>query len=286
MIAGLWGEDKSCKSTLALSAPKPIAYMEYDIGGFRRACRNLPHLPIKDWYQQGLIGYQPYVIPFQAGKITATGIIPSRIIVGIKELFYQWLFDFIKLMEDDKQVLAKFKLKEPAATIIIDTGTLLYNTVICDGYLQELQEKQLKPDGTLVDPKDRLRTQLQQQEYREPYDRMRGVVYNAKARGKNLIMTHHATDEFKPMPQKDGSIAMGNTGKRERHGWKQLGDSVDLMVHTYIKEENSKNTEGKVSKVRVPYCMVELAEVQELVGMEFREPTFDQIAQVVQAVRG
>ena len=69
MIFVLWGEDKSCKNTLALSFPKPIVDMEFDIGGFERSCRNLPHLSIKDWYEQKLITREQYIMPFQLGSI-------------------------------------------------------------------------------------------------------------------------------------------------------------------------------------------------------------------------
>ena len=41
MIFVLWGEDKSCKNTLAFTFPKPLVDMEFDIGGFERANRNL-----------------------------------------------------------------------------------------------------------------------------------------------------------------------------------------------------------------------------------------------------
>ncbi len=36
-IVGIWGEDKTGKTTLALTFPKPMKVMEIDIGGFTRA---------------------------------------------------------------------------------------------------------------------------------------------------------------------------------------------------------------------------------------------------------
>lgn len=274
-ITGIWGEDKSCKSTLAMSYPKPLVVMEFDIGGFERACRNHPHLPIKQWVEAGLIIYEEYALPLQGVKMDSAGnvtFLPSKAINGIKELFYKWLSQYFKHLQDPN-----------IKTIVVDTGTLLYNTVICDGYLQELQEKQL------ADPTNRgaLRSQLQQQEYREPYDRMRGITYQAKRSKKNLVLTHHAADEFKPMLQKDGSIAKSATGKRERHGWRDLGDSVDYMIHTYIVNEpimvDGKNS-GQTKAV--PYGKIEIAEVLELAGMEFREPTYEKIIQIANMIKG
>jgi len=264
MIFSAYGEDKTAKSTLALSFPKPLAYMELDIGGFARANRNLPHLPIADWTEQGLIKLEQYIIPFQIGQLDAINntIRPSKIIVGMKELFYQFAGKFIKHLDED------------VATIVVDTGTLLYE-LTCQGYLQEKQEAQLDANGNLKPGEKSLRSSLTPLEYREPYTRMRGFIYNAKARGKHLVLTHHATDEYAPQPQRDGTIAEVRTGKRVRHGWSQLGDSADVMVHTYWDSAKAK-----------PFCKVELAEVKQLEGMVFEEPTFEKIDKAIKMIKG
>jgi len=273
MIFSLFGEDKSGKSTLALSFPKPLVYMELDIGGFRRACRNLPHLTVKDWYDQGLVKVEPYVIPFQIGQLDAINstIRASKSIVGMKELFYKLAGSFIQHTTDD------------TATIVLD-GTLLYE-LTCQGYLQEKQEAQLGPSGVLPPGGKELRSSLTPLEYREPYTRMRGFIHNAKANEKNVVLMHHATDEYAAMPQKDGSIAEGRTGKRVRHGWSQLGDCTDVMVSCYWKPPK-KDTKGNILE---PGCMVskvELAEVKELEGMAFENPTYDKIQTVISMIRG
>jgi len=265
MIFGLWGEDKSCKTTLSLSFPRPLVHMEFDIGGFKRADRNFPHLPIHDWVEKGEIISEKYIVPFQMGSISPDNVvIPSKIIVGIKELFYKFAGSFIKHLQDDN-----------VATIVIDTATLLYE-LTCTGYIQEKQELQLplKPDGRGQDNKP-LRTSLQPIEYREPYIRMRGFVYQAKAHDKNLVLTHHAADEYGMVRLRDGTLGEGKTGKRVRHGWQQLGDSVDVMVNTYWNKEKKK-----------PYCKVELAEVKELEGIELEEPTYTEILRLINMVKG
>jgi len=269
MIFILWGEDKSCKNTLAFSFPKPMVDMEFDIGGSRRAMRNLPHLPIKDWYDQGLIKVEQYVMPFQIGRvdINLNSVTPSKIVVGVKELFYQFAGNFIKHLKDPN-----------VPTIMVDTGTLLYETT-CLGYLQEKQELQMNPDGSMKMGNDGklqvLRTQLQRQEYREPYIRMRGFIYQAKAHNKNLIMTHHAADEWGMVRGKDGSLTEGKTGRRQLHGWAQLGDGCDVLGHTRW-DANTKSS----------WFDVELAEVKELEGMKFENPTHDKISQVIKMIRG
>lgn len=281
-VIGIWGDDKAGKTTVALTAPRPILYMEYDIGGFERARRNIGDIHISDWVKDGSIIHKRYVMPFQVANFDPVKNIvrPSKIVTGVKELFYRWLGDYMKAVQDTK-----------VASIVIDTGTLLWE-VVTASFLQEKQELQLDNNGN-VRPGEKLRTQLLQIEYKEPNIRMRGIVYQAKANGKHLIMTHHSRDEYGIIRQSDGTMGEGRTGKKERNGWAQLGDGADLILHTYIKEEpvidDTTNRQiivnGKKQVKRVPYCSVDLAEVQELVGMEFREPTLDSITEVIKMIR-
>lgn len=218
---------------------------------------------------------EQYVTPFQIGELDLSkGIIkPSKIVVGMKELFYQFAGHFL------------MHLRNPdIATIMVDTGTLLYE-VVCLGYLQEKQELQLNPNGTVVSG-EKLRVQLQRQEYREPYIRMRGFLYQAKASGKHLVMTHHATDEYGLVKLGDGTLGQGPTGKRDLHGWKQLGDSADIVAHNYVKMDKVSYGAGGVTNKLVPYIKIQLAEVLEMRDMEIREPTYDLIAGMIRMYRG
>ena len=252
-----------------------MVYMEFDIGGFHRACRNLPHLPIREWHNKGLIKVEQYIMPFQGLDLTSTIAKPSKIIVGIEELFYQFATSFLRHLKDD------------TVSIVVDTGTLLYE-ITCLGYLQEKQELQmpLRLDGLGRDGKP-LRTQLQQQEYREPYVRMRGFIYQAKANNKHLVLTHHATDEYGLTHLSDGTTGMGKTGKRVMHGWSQLGDGADVIGKTYVKVENVPVKPGEAPQKKINPCFkVELAEVKELEGMEFIEPTFEKLDTFIRMIRG
>jgi len=242
--------------------------MELDIGGFDRAKHRF-----RDDIAQGLITNKTYVMPYQAGAIDLKKLTvrPSKLIIGIKELWYKFLIDYIALLEDEK-----------VASIVVDTATLLWE-IDCTGYLQEKQELQLNPQGNLL-PGEKLRVSLLPIEYREPNIRMRGLIYQAKVHGKHLALTHHSRDEFKPMPTKDGIVEQ-RTGIKERAGWSPLGDGADVIVHTYLKSEPIPNTNTKQMK-SVPYCKVELAEVLELVGMEFKEPTFELINNAIRKIRG
>ncbi len=268
MIFCLWGEDKSCKNTLALTFPKPLVDMELDIGGFERSCRNLPHLPIKKWYDEGQIRVERFIIPFQMDSADIKAVRPTKGIIGMKELFYEFAGKFIGHLRDPE-----------IASIMIDTGTLLYDMTI-QGYIQELQEKQLPltSNGMGSDGKP-LRTQLLPIEYREPYIRMRGFAYQAKAHNKHLIITHHASDEYGLVPGTGGTLVEGKTGKREMHGWKQWGDSADVIGHTYWNPKGGKDSTG------TSMFTVELAEIKELEGMTFEQPSYEKIQGLIDVYR-
>jgi len=262
MICGIWGEDKSAKTTLALTFPKPLVFMEFDIGGFHRAIYRFQ----KD-FDSGLIRYEAYPLPMTFGRFDPSSLTmkPSKMVVGMKELFYEFATNYIKHLQD-----------KDLATIVIDTATIL-KTVTDDCYLQELQEKQLPLDPItgLGSDKKQLRSSLIQIEYKEPNNRTRGIYYNAKSHGKNLVLVHHARDEYKPQLQRDGTIANSPTGKRERSGFTTLGDSADVIVHTYWDDKAMK-----------PYAKVELAEVKELEGMVFEAPTFEKLDKTIKMLKG
>jgi hypothetical protein len=278
MIVGIWGDDKTCKSTLALSFPKPIAAMELDIGGLERAIRNDTRYGYKAMVKSGDIILQyknvkgithdlKYVMPYQAGDLDlATSTIKvNKRITGVKELWYRFLGNYIVLLEDPK-----------IKSILIDTGTLLWE-MDATSFLQEVQEKN----------PDKPRSSLLAIEYREPNIRMRAIIYQAKARGKNLILTHHSRDEYGAQLVK-GEMVEAKTGKKERSGWGPLGDGADLIVHTYLKDEPILDDKGKSTgkKTKVPYCSVDLAEILDLVGMEFRCPTYQDIEDTLTMMRG
>ena len=215
LVVGIWGNDKTGKSSLALSFPKPIQHFEFDLGGYDRAIKRF-----KKERDAGLITTKPFIMPIQ-GNIDGVSIKESKIITGAKETWYKFLMAYLEF------------LKGNMVTGIMDTGTLLYN-LDCDAYLQEKQELQLplRPDGMGQDGKS-LRVILQPPEYREPNTRMRGLIYQAKAHGKNLVLTHHSRDEYKPMlNQRTGNIEETKTGAKERSGFASLGDGTDLMLHT------------------------------------------------------
>jgi len=201
------------------------------------------------------------VIPMP-GILESIMLKPTKIITGIKELWYIFLKDYMDFLNGDKP------------TGIIDTGTLLWECT-CNAFLQEKQELQMPDDyGNTKDGKP-LRVQLQQQEYREPNTRMRAIVYQAAAHNKNLIMTHHARDGYAPgINHKTGAIEQMPTGNRERSGFASLGDGTDLMLHTYTNDNEF-------------WCEVCVQSAPKgLVGMKFKNPSLEDIINAMKMVKG
>jgi len=264
IVCGIWGNDKTGKSSLALTFPKPMLYMEFDLGGYDRAKYGYNGMGItpKDMEASGDITIKQYVIPMQ-GIIAGPTVKPSKIITGVKELWYIYLGDFINVFLSSKEFV----------TGVIDTGTLLWET-IHTAYLQEKQEIQLDPQGN-PKPNEKLRVSLQGVEYREPNIRMRGLVYHARVQGKNLVLTHHSRDEYKPMfNSTTGALVDTKTGKKERAGFGSLGDGTNWMIHT---TRDKSGFHGLMDEGSVPDCVV---------GTVINNPTYDGIMAAVDMALG
>ena len=126
MIIALWGSEKSWKTTMALTFPKPLYHFDLDCGGFDRAAWRVDTSEIKS---------KSYPTPVQMEKLmgqTKEGIsvkFPKKII-GIKEIWQRIVLDFVEVCSSDNK------------TIVLDSATQLWS--ICHrGYLQEVQERQI-----------------------------------------------------------------------------------------------------------------------------------------------
>jgi hypothetical protein len=278
-IVAIWGDDKTCKTTLALSFPKPMYVAEFDIGGFNRAVNQISvGNKLFHWQDQiakGDIKVSKFTVPFQIDTTLPIGdrtIKQPKRVVGMKEMYYTFLREYMDALDDPN-----------ITTIVLDTGTLLWElTTAC--YLQELQEKQFGPNGVLM-VGQQLRAQLIQIEYKEPNTRMRALIYQAKARDKFLIITHHSSDEY-GMVMKDGMLQQGPTGKKKLHGWQSIGDGADLIVQTLLKKVETSSDPNQSIKKLLPFCKVDLTSVFTMKDMEIQEPTYDKLVSVMDMVSG
>lgn len=257
----MYGPDKSCKTTLSLTFPKPLVHMELDIGGFDRATF-ANYMGFEDMVKEGLIRHKQYPMPLQANVVPVKDAItlkPSKKLVGYKELYYELLGDYVNNLNNPE-----------IKTVVIDTDTVRWE-LVCNAYLQEKQENQPANEP--------LRQQLLQIEYREPNSRMRAFLYEPKKTGTHLVLVHHETDKYKQQLNLDGKLESVRTGEKERAGWNRLGDIADIIVRTYLQK--NKDNHWK------PWCEVELCGYDiNFTGSKLSEPSYDGIVQSLRTLRG
>lgn len=253
MIVALWGLEKSGKTTLALTFPKPQLHLDLDVGGYSRAAWRMD---TKD------ITSISYPIPLQTDKMIGmvkegiTLTVPKKV-VGMKELWQSIITKFVSGCQD-----------ESIKTIILDSATALWST--CHrAYLQELQEKQ-QAQG--VHDRD-LRERLIPIEYGEPNDRMKSVIFTARSFNKNLVLTHYPKAVY-ASKLTDKGVQEYDTGEKDIDGFKQTKALVDLAIKTELK--------GTTTYATVTLSGLGLG----LVNMEFQSPTYQMLQSAIEMSRG
>ncbi len=265
-VSAIVGEEGSCKTTMALSFPKPMFHFELDMDGFARASwrfvKEHPELKVKrcdkdedltqiDFSQFDIIT-KPYPKPLQVNKLKGalTGEAPSarkfqqpKRVEGMKELWQAIVTDFVHAGQQD------------IASIVFDSATKLWN-VAHNARLQELQDiqeyKWKKEHPNTPMPEDEYRERLQPIEYGQPNDRMTTVMDTGKSFRKNLVLTHYPTDEYGMVPDGKGGLVEGKTGKQVIDGFKHTAKECSLIVWTEVKEsigQGGKKTKTPVAKI-------------------------------------
>jgi len=250
MIAAPWGDEKTGKSSFALTFPKPIWHADMDFGFHRVADR------FKKEIDSGLIVSKPYPIPVQE-LIFSTQV--GRPIKGIREVYEEFIHDFVN----------DFILNPDVLTGVVDTHTQLWEIVRL-GFLQEKQEIQLEQG---LKKGETLRERLMPYEYGEPNDRMKRIIQAARSYGKHLVMVHYAKEEYKPMVV-DGQIKETRTGKLEMDSFKHIPDLSDIVIQT---SRNSMEFFGTIV-----LCGLDI----RLEGMKFRDPTYQLIVDALERLKG
>lgn len=263
-----WGDEKTAKSTFAISAPKPIFHCDFDLGierayGIKLVEQNVNGKVIKVDLDME-VESTPYAMPFQlGGKIN-----------GVKELWNTFLADYVKVLENQKL----YQDKTPFRSIILDTGTQEYE--VCRfGYLQEKQEVQLARG---LRPGEDLRESLLSVEYAEPYARLKTLIYGARSYKKNLMITHYSTDEYAQRLGKDGRQEDYKTGKLRLDGFKYTEGLADLVLYNYRKEVI-------IDKIPVTqlWGLITLSGLDiRMEGMTFQNPSYDSIIKALKMYRG
>lgn len=256
MIVALWGPEKSWKTTMALTWPRPLAHFDLDVGGFDRAKWRMDTEGIES---------KSYLLPIQMEKMmgaTSDGVsvrFPKRVI-GYREVWQQIVIDFVAAC-NDKEI----------QTIVMDSATQLWS--ICHtSLLQEKQEIQLSKNPKLLDHE--LREKLQPVEY--PNDRMRSVIYTARSSRKNLVLTHYPKFLYKEKVT-DKGIESYKTDDIDLDGFIHTKKLVDIIIWV----ETNKKGEAEAT---ITTCGLEgLGTKAEGISIE---PSYQGILDLQESMRG
>ncbi len=217
MILAIWGEEKSGKSTMALTFPKPLFHLDLDVGGYARAAWRLD---TKD------ITSKSYTLPLQIEKMMGSktpSIRAARKVVGYREVWNSIISDYVDACNN-----------KDIQTIVIDSATQLWS--ICHtSLLQEKQERQLADKPGM--PEHMLREKLQPVEF--PNDRMRSVIYAARSYGKNLVLTHYPRNIYKSKFDNKGELVEYKSDEVEPDGFKDTQKLVDIVIWTSTSKEGA-----------------------------------------------
>ena len=306
-VTAIVGEEGSCKSTMALTYPKPLFHFDLDVGGFDRAAwllkKNDPDLRIKRCerdenlaeinFSEFDIITKPYPKPLQInklmGQLTTPSTKPASIreikqpkkVEGMKELWQTIITDFV------------YACQQPTVSLVFDSATMFWN-IDHNARLQELQEIQeykWKMDSNTKNipfSENEYRERLQPIEYGQPNDRMTTVLHTSRSFRKNLILTHYPTDEYAPMPDGKGGMADGKTGIKVIDGFKHTAKLCDLIVWTSVKE-TSKVVKGVTTKEKHPIARITKCGIEgmglDAVGKEI-SASFEAVISLRNIMRG
>ena len=285
IVVSLVGDEKTGKTDLALTAPKPIFHMEFDAGGFKRVA----------WrYQKEIedesIRTKPYFTPDHVDSLSLEDLKRSiavrglkdpnvkvkpttgHMLTGYKELWYDnFLTDYITALE------ASPDTPEYCRTIVMDTFTSVWSLCHTTG-LQEKQEAAAR-DG-------RTRDSLIQIEYGPYNERMRSVIQAARQSDKNLILIHHTKDKREDRMVTGGNVQNIIVGQTF-DGWSRVRPIIDVELWFSIKIPERPRLEDATEKrkttmdVNISLCGL----TRDAAGMTFTDPTWDTIMAYIDLMR-
>ena len=277
MLLSIEGDEACGKTTLAYSAPLPIVGFAYDMG-IERAIKG-------GKYEELFKDLSIEVIPYVKGVTYLEADAPWKgFDITIFELPSPIQLDSMRLRGNTDLWLYSINLmaaafSDPAiSTIVVDTMTVARRCK-ASSHLEVLQNAAYLPDGSPApDGRGgflRPREQLIQIEYGKINDAVRDIyttgagVKQADGRPKNLVATHHLTDERKEGMDDKGQIIQVLTGKKILEGLAQTHRFVDIAILT---TKENKQIKGELKK-----CGYNLA----MEGTVLANPTWDSLANLV-----
>lgn len=298
-VALLWGVEGSGKSAFGLTFPKPLFFMELDLGGFDRAVwRYEPggdlagkgmrilrlsvgdNLKQVDWKKYDIVS-KPYVIPVQMEKLlgvqapkgsSAISVRFPRQVMGYKEIWQQIVMDVSAVCQNPI-----------VRTIQPDSSTMLWS--ICHtGHLQEKQEIQLSQGMKSSDPK--FREKLLPVEF--PNDRMSSLIYAARGYRKNLVLPHYPRNVYKQKFDRSGELVEYKSDELEPDGFRQAARNSEIVIWVYTEATKGKKGASEIqmrSRITLKCALPGLG--AKALGLEIPEPGgYEGLQNLIKLVNG
>ena len=267
MILSIEGDEATGKTTLAYSAPLSIVGFAFDMG-IERAIKG-------GKYEELFKGLRISIVPYNkdANQDDLPGLWQDTDIT-IFELPNPIQLDAMRLQGNTDLWVYAINLMGAAfsdprvSTLVIDTMTVARRTK-ASSHLENLQRAAYNPQTGERIPNVPLREQLIQIEYGKINDAIRDIYTTGAGTKKNLVATHHLTDERKEGIDENGKVVQMLTGNKILEGLVQTHRFVDIAIRT-IKE--NKEIKGELMK-----CGYNLA----MEGVKLPNPTWDTIASAV-----
>jgi len=255
VLVSIQAEEKSGKSTMALTAPKPLVMFSFDMSN-DRAINGSMRDQFKD-FDVHTVEYDRESEPsneWEGHDITIYELpqpiqLSGTSVVGVVELWKHFIFPFANALQDDY-----------VKTLVIDTSTIA-RRVRGDASLQEVQIKG-----------DRIR--LTQLEWGVANDSLRNAYTLTKGLKKNLIAVHHLTDEYGTYTNARGQSESLKTGNRILEG---LGDTPKYM-DIAVQMEKGRDDDNQVDiRAKILVCGFDLS----LEGLSVK-PTWNALVDAVE----
>lgn len=259
MLISLEGDAGTGKTTLAYSAPLPIAGFAFDMG-WERALYGKKHEELFKGLNIKVVQYDPSKIepdPLDA-DITIYELPQPIQLDGMKLHDYSqlWTYFIIRLGEAFRD--------RSLRSIVIDTATTA-RRVKADSHLENIQKTE----------EGKGRVQLIQIEYGKVNDSMRNVYTTSQGTRKNLIACHHLTDERKEALNDKGQMVQVLTGRRILEGMVRTEQFMDVSL--LMRKDGKGGTIGKWLK-----CGYNLS----YEGQEVPNPTWDSLVNAIEMATG
>ena len=256
----IYGENKTGKTTLAMTAPSKIAWFEFDVGGLSRAAWRFPK-----W--QEFVTLKQYARPIENLKasLSLVGRKEHRV-EGMTELWERFIDDYEKALTDTG-----------ISTIVIDPYPQLWS-ILNGSVLQAKQDVQIEKglkSGRVME-QIALRERLTQIEYSDSNRIMRDIIYYARTQQKHLILIAYMDDEYKPQLV-NGEVKDAPTGVRIPANWRwdRMKKELDIAVETTVVNKQFLKCEVVVS-----------GEGLSLTGLSLVEPTWSMLNSAIKMAKG